>query len=112
MTVPSSDEPGIAHLTQELLSSRQGIDLRLYELCRNHCGYRPKWEINIDTLYKKTGTQDALRNFRLVVKKLAEENDLPGYRLRFRRKQDKLTGYSTVPKGSLREFNDRLSESG
>ena len=89
----------------------KGIDRRLYELCRKHCGHQPKWEISIDTLHKKSGARDAIRNFRLAVKNFATMNYLPEYRLRFHPKEDKLTVYSTGPKGSLREINDRLNES-
>jgi plasmid replication initiation protein len=88
----------------------KGIDRRLYELCRKHCGHQPKWEISLPLLYKKSGARDAIRNFRLAVKHLAELNYLPEYRLRFHPKEDKLTVYSTGPKGSLREINDRLDD--
>lgn len=85
-----------------------GVERRLYELCRKHCGHQAKWTIGLDTLYKKSGSQAPLRNFRAIVKKLAASNHLPEYRLDFA--SDQLTVYSRTHKGGLREFQDALKK--
>src|SRR5215510_9515805 len=33
-----------------------GIERRLYELCRKHCGIQPTWSIGLELLYKKSGS--------------------------------------------------------
>ena len=52
-----------------------GIERRLYELCRKHCGAQPTWSIGLELLYKKSGSKEPLRNFQipsdLVVKSQA-----------------------------------------
>src|SRR4030095_9219254 len=85
-----------------------GIERRLYELCRKHCGHQTTWSIGLDLLYKKSGSRAPLRNFRLAIKKLAESNHLPDYRLRFTPEDDKLTAYLRSHKGGLREYKDVL----
>jgi hypothetical protein len=59
-------------------------------------------------LYKKSGSKEPLRNFRIAIKKLAESNHLPDYRLRFNGEDDKLTAYLRSHKGGLRELKDVL----
>jgi plasmid replication initiation protein len=81
-----------------------GLERRIYELCRKHCGHQTTWSIGLDLLYKKSGSRAPLRNFRLAIKKLAESNHLPDYRLRFTSEDDKLTAYLRSPKGAFREI--------
>jgi plasmid replication initiation protein len=85
-----------------------GLERRIYELCRKHCGHQPTWSIGLELLYKKSGSRAPLRNFRLAIKKLAESNHLPEYRLRFTPEDGKLTAYLRSHKGGLRELKDVL----
>jgi plasmid replication initiation protein len=85
-----------------------GIERRLYELCRKHCGHQPIWSIHLPLLHKKSGSTAPLKNFRIAIKKLAESNHLPDYRLRFISEDDKLTVYLRSHKGGLRELKDVL----
>jgi plasmid replication initiation protein len=39
-----------------------GLERRLYELARKHCGHQVKWTIGVDLLHKKTGST-AMRVF-------------------------------------------------
>src|SRR5205823_9629769 len=74
-----------------------------------HCGAQPTWSIGLELLYKKSGSKEPLRNFRIAIKKLTESNHLPDYRLRFHPEEDKLTVYLRSHKGGLRELKDVLS---
>ena len=85
-----------------------GIERRVYELCRKHCGHQERWVIGIDLLYKKSGALTPLRNFRGTIKKLAESNHLPEYWLRFDRTDDQLAVYPRSNKGGLRQLKDVL----
>lgn len=86
-----------------------GIERRLYELCRKHCGIQPTWSIGLELLHKKSGSKEPLRNFRVAIRRLADSNHLPDYRLRFNAEEDKLTVYLRSHKGGLRELKDVLS---
>ncbi|MEK0086036.1 replication initiator protein A [Benzoatithermus flavus] len=56
-----------------------GLERMLYLLARKHCGQQPEWEVRPDTLYAKTGCEDAFRNFMMRLRRLARADRLPGY---------------------------------
>jgi plasmid replication initiation protein len=60
-----------------------GLERRLYELARKHCGHQTKWTVSLDLLHQKTGSQASLKKFRELVKKAAAGNDLPDYGIRY-----------------------------
>lgn len=68
-------------LSQDYFRIRKPIDRRIYELARKHCGNQRQWQCTIKTLYEKSGSTDALRNFRGAIKSLTEANDLPDYKV-------------------------------
>ena len=96
-------------LSPEYFRLRKPIDRRVYELVRKHCGKQSKWEISIKNLYEKSGSTDALRNFRGAMKSLAESNQLPDYRVKFDDETDKMTFYSRASKGSQAQIKDLLT---
>lgn len=65
-----------------------GLDRRLYELARKHCGSQPQWKISVELLYKKSGSQSQLKKFRYLVKELAQSNHLPDYKITFVEEDD------------------------
>ena len=81
-----------------------GIERRVYELCRKHCGNQTTWSIGLELLYKKSGSRSTVRLFRSSIKKLAVSNHLPEYRLRF--SGDRLSVYRRSRKDSLKELGD------
>jgi plasmid replication initiation protein len=85
-----------------------GLERRIYELCRKHCGHQPVWSIHLPLLHKKSGSTSPLRNFRIAMKNLAESNHLPDYRLRYTAEDDRLTVYLRSHKGGMRELKDVL----
>lgn len=70
---------------------KRPLEKRLYELGRKHCGNQPRWTVGIDTLHRKAGAQGAVRNFRGAVKRLAETDHLPDYRVAFDVGADQVT---------------------
>lgn len=91
-------------LSRDYFRIRKPLDRRIYELARKHCGVQPKWCVGISTLYEKSGSRDALRNFREAVKKLALSNELPGYRMSFDLEKDAVTFYARAPKGNFEQI--------
>jgi plasmid replication initiation protein len=59
------------------------LERRIYELARKHCGRQTTWQISIETLLKKSGSQSSMKRFRQHVKEIAEHDHLPDYRLAF-----------------------------
>ena len=66
-------------LSPDYFRIRKPVNRRIYEVARKHCGTQKSWQCSIKVLHEKCGSTDALRNFRGVLKALAESNDLPDY---------------------------------
>jgi plasmid replication initiation protein len=59
-----------------------GLERRLYEIARKHCGRQPEWKISLLNLAKKCGTmQRNLRRFKFDLKELAQLDRLPDYQM-------------------------------
>jgi len=56
-----------------------GLERRLYELARKHCGRQASWTVGLELLHKKAGSAATLRKFRELVKRTAASNVLPDY---------------------------------
>ena len=66
------------------------LERRIYELVRKHCGRQAMWQISIETLLKKSGSQSSMKRFRQHVKEIAQHDHLPDYRLAFDEAADKV----------------------
>lgn len=60
---------------------RKPIARRVYELARKHCGRQAKWTIGLPLLLDKSGSRGSIYEFHEAIKKLAETNILPEYRI-------------------------------
>lgn len=58
---------------------RKPLERRVYELARKHCGQQPQWSISLEKLLYKSGSRSGLRQFRQMIKGLADNNHLPDY---------------------------------
>ncbi len=56
-----------------------GLERRLYELARKHCGHQPEWRIGLERLAEKCGSRNSLRRFKLDLKRVIERNNIPDY---------------------------------
>jgi hypothetical protein len=54
------------------------IERRLYEVARSACGHGPI-EVELEELRLQTGYQSSLKHFRYEVKRVADENSIPGF---------------------------------
>jgi len=64
------------------------LERRIYELARKHCGRQKTWQISLETLLKKSGSQSSLKLFRQMVKTIARHDHLPDYNLAFDEERD------------------------
>jgi len=99
----------VLSINPEYFQLRKGLDRRIYELVRKHCGSQPKWKVSIKVLHEKSGSRDALRNFRVAIRSLSESNQLPDYRVKYDKSSDMLTFYSRKGKGQVAELLESLS---
>ena len=72
-----SDE--VLTLSPQYFRLRKPLERRLYEVARKHCGGQRKWQIGIELLQKKCGSNSPKRNFRAMLKKICEHQHLPDY---------------------------------
>lgn len=72
-----------------------GVERRLYEIARKHCGRQEEWSIMLPRLAQKVGTTRELKKFRADLVAIAKADQLPEYR------------YQVVyaPQGSLIEYD-------
>ena len=84
-----------------------GLERRLYELARKHCGRQTQWTVGMELLHKKSGSTDLLKRFRAAVKRIALADTLPDYRLKYDLGTDQVLFYTKDAK----RLADYLSES-
>jgi len=59
-----------------------GIERRIYELAKKHCGRQERWTISLGKLHEKCGSVDSLSNFRGRLKRsIIAKDSLPEYRM-------------------------------
>jgi hypothetical protein len=60
---------------------RKPLERRLYELARKHCGNQATFVIGVELLKEKCGSKGTLREFRRMLKEIAQDDLLPDYAL-------------------------------
>ena len=76
---------------REYFKLTSGLDRRLYELARKHCGHQKNiWQISLEKLHIKSGSTGLLKGFRNQIKKISEKNTLPDYAIQYDRVTDKV----------------------
>ena len=88
---------------------RGGLERRLYEIARVHCGSQPSWSCGVAKLQEKVGATSPVREFRRLLRKVVAADDLPEYTLRLDATRDVLTVYSRRAKGQLRALRRDLA---
>lgn len=94
----------ILTLNKDYFKLTGGIERRVYELCRKHCGNQAKWEIGLDLLHKKSGSKALLKTFKFTLSRIVKKNELPDYRLLLNK--NKLTVFYDPAGGNIQEVID------
>ena len=71
------------------------IERRLYEIARKHVGQQGFWEIGLETLWKKTGSQSELKKFKHTLKQSILGDVIPAYRIELQ--ENKVIFYDRRP---------------
>ncbi|OKH86449.1 hypothetical protein LF95_22480 [Thalassospira sp. TSL5-1] len=66
----------------------KGLERRIYELARKHCGQQRSWLISIPSLKEKCGSDREERKFRADLGKIIEDGNIPDYSLRMGKSAD------------------------
>jgi len=85
---------------------RKGLERRLYELARKHCGKQARWKIGLKLLLKKSGSRTQLKIFRSKLKTIVSNDHLPDYRITYSKKTDFVTFYNRAENGHKAQIQD------
>ena len=59
---------------------RRPLERRLYEIARKHCGNKSRWQIRLDNLQLKTGSNAPIKKFRHNLREIIKADETPFYR--------------------------------
>ena len=72
-------------INRDYFRLRKGLERRLYEIARKHCGYQSEWKIKLSTLHEKSGSRSPLKYFRFQIREIiandTKEQHFPDYQL-------------------------------
>jgi|TARA_R110002051_G_C8764533_1_gene502314 plasmid replication initiation protein len=69
----------VVTISNDYFRLRRPLERRIYEIARKHCGKSPKWQIGLEKLQAKTGSNAPLKRFRFNLHEIIEENNTPFY---------------------------------
>jgi hypothetical protein len=99
-------------LSRDYFRLRKGLERRLYELARKHCGLQAKFVIRLDTLLKKSGATCSLKEFRRQIKEVVKANALPDYSIEFDSNNDHVTVWTRDGGKRLRRMIEEVQARG
>jgi plasmid replication initiation protein len=83
------------------------LERRLYEIARKHVGRQNKWQISLETLWKKSGSLSPLKKFKHQLKLSIADDALPGYRYQLNA-DDSVSCFPKAETSSLPELTKKL----
>lgn len=69
----------VVTISSDYFRLRRPLERRIYEIARKHCGKSAKWQIGLEKLQAKTGSNAPLKRFRHNLREIIEENHTPFY---------------------------------
>lgn len=71
----------VATISRDYFRLRRPLERRIYEIARKHCANQKRWHIGLDNLKQRTGSNAPLKKFRLNIRQIIENDNLPYYSL-------------------------------
>ncbi|MGB5736856.1 MAG: replication initiator protein A [Thiohalocapsa sp.] len=97
-------------ISKDYFRLRKGLERRLYEIARKHCGRQRFWQMSLPKLYRKSGSSGSLKEFRRKVKAIIESDHIPEYKLVYDADADLVRCYCRDGRGALQEARDALAK--
>ena len=69
----------VVTISSEYFRLRRPLERRLYEIARKHCGAQSKWQVGLEKLQLKTGSNAPLKRFRFNLRQIIEDDHTPDY---------------------------------
>lgn len=70
----------VVTISNDYFRLRRPLERRLYEIARKFCGNKERWNIRLENLQAKTGSNAPLKRFRLNLREIITEDHTPFYR--------------------------------
>lgn len=70
----------VVSISRDYFRLRRPLERRLYEIARKHCGNKAKWQIGLEKLQVKTGSNAPLKKFRHNLREIIRADVTPFYR--------------------------------
>lgn len=99
-------------ISRDYFRLKKPLERRIYELCRKHCGSQKLWTISLTNLLIKSGSTSSKKEFRRIIKAIAESDHIPDYRLRYSETRDIISAYARSEKGSAAQVIDTIKDTG
>lgn len=87
----------VVSISRDYFRLRRPLERRLYEIARKHCGSSPKWQIGLEKLQDKTGSNAPLKRFRLNLREIITADVTPFYRFELNDKDLVIVRPRTAP---------------
>lgn len=68
-------------ISEDYFRLRRPLERRVYEIARKHCGRQKRWNIGLEKLQLKTGSNAPLKRFRHNLRQIIEDDHTPDYRI-------------------------------
>ena len=95
----------VLSIHEDYFRIRRPLERRLYEICRKHCGTQKRWQIDLQNLQTKTGSNAPLKKFRLNIRQIIADDDTPFYKLSL----DKDDTVTIRPRQKPKQITDGIS---
>ncbi len=70
----------VVTISNDYFRLRRPLERRLYEIARKFCGNSKKWQIGLEKLQAKTGSNAPLKRFRHNLREIIRDDETPFYR--------------------------------
>ncbi|MBZ0300242.1 MAG: replication initiator protein A [Anaerolineae bacterium] len=84
-------------LHRDYFRLRKPLEKRVYEIARKHCGRKERWEISLEVLRNKSGSTSTMKEFRRLLRSLAQGDHLPDYRVQMEGEKVTFINRETMP---------------
>lgn len=99
----------VLSINQDYFRLRGGLERRIYELVRKHCGHQSRWKISVGLMHKKSGSRSPVKRFRHEIKRIAASDIMPDYRVIYDAEKDQLVFYNRKgSKAAKAQFDDQM----
>ena len=76
-----TEDKRVLTIDREYFKLSKGLERRLYELARKHCGGQPEWKISLPKLAERCGVLSEIKEFKRQLTAIITDDPLPRYHI-------------------------------